>query len=319
MLDEQGDKRMNTRRIDKVGGEPICTGYKVLNWDYKATNGDGYCYADENGNIEGGIHTTDGELSKCENGLHFCKNPLDCMKFYPPVQWNKFVAVTAFGEVIDDTQDGKSVARTLRIDKVLTYNEYVAAVKTYAENVAKTNLSSDVHGGSDVYGGNHVHGGSDVYGGNYVRGGNYVHGGNHVYGGNDVRGGSDVYGGNGVYGGNDVQYCRKCEGISRCILCYDIKGARLKLFNKDISEMRFSEVRAEIFVLADDWYPKFTNAAELREKYGNGKWEETPAPAIRGRSAKEAFADMPEALVKYIKSLPEYDEAIFNAITGASE
>ena len=84
------------------------------------------------------------------------------------------------------------------------------------------------------------------------------------------------------------------------------------LFNKPITEERFNEVNEKL----GDWYPKFTNAEELKEKYGNGEWRATPAPAITGRTAKEAYAEMPTELVEYIKSLPEYDDEIFGKITG---
>lgn len=82
------------------------------------------------------------------------------------------------------------------------------------------------------------------------------------------------------------------------------------LFNRPISKDRFSDVWEKIA----DWYPRFTNAEELREKSG-GDWSATPAPMISSRMAKEAYAEMPDDLRAYIKSLPEYDDAIFRAIT----
>ena len=87
------------------------------------------------------------------------------------------------------------------------------------------------------------------------------------------------------------------------------------LFNKPITEERFDEVNKKL----GGWYPKFTNAEELKEKYGNGEWCATPAPAISGRTAKEAYSEMPTELVEYIKSLPEYDDEIFRKITGADD
>ena len=87
------------------------------------------------------------------------------------------------------------------------------------------------------------------------------------------------------------------------------------LFNKPITEERFNEVNEKLC----GWYPKFTNAEELKEKYGNEEWRATPAPAIMGRAAKEAYAEMPSGLVEYIKSLPEYDDEIFRKITGADD
>ena len=87
------------------------------------------------------------------------------------------------------------------------------------------------------------------------------------------------------------------------------------LFNKPITKERFNEVNEKL----GGWYPKFTNAEELKEKYGNEEWRATPAPAITGRTAKEAYAKMPTELVEYIKSLPEYDDEIFRKITGADD
>ena len=37
---------------------------------------------------------------------------------------------------------------------------------------------------------------------------------------------------------------------------------------------------------------------------------------IKGREDAEAYADMPQKLIDYIKALPEYNAKIFKAITG---
>ena len=87
------------------------------------------------------------------------------------------------------------------------------------------------------------------------------------------------------------------------------------LFNKPISVERFNKISNRL----SGWYPNFTNAEELRQKYGDGKWESTPAPVIVGRTAQEAYAEMPEELIAYVKSMPEYDDEIFRKITGADD
>ena len=105
------------------------------------------------------------------------------------------------------------------------------------------------------------------------------------------------------------KFCSKCDGISRCIFCCGVSG-KLMIFNKPVTEDRFEEV----WYALGDWHPDFTNAEALKEKYG-GAWKSTPASLISGRSAKEAYAEMPEALRAYIKTMPEYDEELFRAIT----
>jgi len=40
---------------------------------------------------------------------------------------------------------------------------------------------------------------------------------------------------------------------------------------------------------------------------------------FKARTKKEAYSTIPQAAIDYIKSLPEYNEAIFNQITGRVE
>ena len=41
-----------------------------------------------------------------------------------------------------------------------------------------------------------------------------------------------------------------------------------------------------------------------------------PAPRIEGVDDKTAYKDMPEKLIEYFKSLPEFNAEIFTEITG---
>ena len=88
------------------------------------------------------------------------------------------------------------------------------------------------------------------------------------------------------------------------------------LFNKLVTVERFEEVKSTINKFANDWYPDFTNAEELRAKSDGQKWEATPADRIKGRNETEAYADMPAELEAYIKYLPEFDAEIYKEITG---
>ena len=52
-----------TYRLDSIDGkEPLAEGYKIFNWDWTGADPE-YVYADADGNVEGSIHTVDGELS----------------------------------------------------------------------------------------------------------------------------------------------------------------------------------------------------------------------------------------------------------------
>jgi hypothetical protein len=100
-----------TRRIEKVEGDPLATGYKILNWDW--TGSGGYCYADENGNVEGSIHTVDGSLDPVPLGTAFLqKIRLIALIFYGPEPWdNRFVKVSAFDEVVDHNKKKRCVVQ----------------------------------------------------------------------------------------------------------------------------------------------------------------------------------------------------------------
>lgn len=102
----------------------------------------------------------------------------------------------------------------------------------------------------------------------------------------------------------------ECEGISKSIFCYK-KSGKLMAFNKRITEERFDEIYETLNSF--EWYPKFNNAEQLKGKLG---WHETNIPAIVGVDNKTAWSSMPEEMLNYIKSLPEYNEKIFNKITG---
>ena len=272
-----------TKRIDPPeldGKEPLATGYKIFNYDWSA-NGN-YMYADEDGNVEGSVHTVTGRLDMCGNGLHFCKNPLDCMRYQTLIQWNKFAYVEAYDEIKEG--DDKCCARTLQIVKVLSFDEMIKAIKEFQLNAENENIDSGIRYGSGI---------------NYGWGINY---------GSGINYGRGINSGSGINGG---KFIHKCEGLSKCILCAGIKGGYMLIFNKPVTEERFNVVWNKL----SSWFPNFTNAEELKKKYGNGEWESTPATQIRGRSVKEAYSEMPQEMIEYIKSMPEYDEAIFKAIT----
>ena len=82
-------------------------------------------------------------------------------------------------------------------------------------------------------------------------------------------------------------------------------------FNKRITEERFDEIYETLNSFG--WSPKFNNVEQLKGKL---EWYETNIPAIESVDNKTAWSSMPEEMLKYIKSLPEYDEKIFNKITG---
>ena len=76
---------------------PVAEGYKIFNNDWTADQS-GYDFKDPvTGKAVGTVHRVGGKIVCCENGFHFCENPLDCLTYYPMVQWNKFAKVRGYG------------------------------------------------------------------------------------------------------------------------------------------------------------------------------------------------------------------------------
>ena len=163
------------------------------------------------------------------------------------------------------------------------------------------NVSYGVNRSNSVYSSYSVNSSNGVdwsYGVDWSNGVGWSNGVNWSYGVSESNGVNKSYG------------ILECEGISRAIFCYK-KSGKLMAFNKRITEKRFDEIFAELNSFG--WYPKFNNAEQLKGKL---EWHETNIPAIESVDNKTAWSSMPKKMLKYIKSLPEYDEKIFNKITG---
>ena len=274
---------METHRITEKeieGMKPLAVGYKIFKPDWKANNG--YCYADENGEVLNSIHTVEGNISECRWGLHFSKKPQDCFNFYESVQWNRFAKVEAYGECFDSDNGDKSVAKTIKIVKTYTFNEFIGLIQQ--------SLQSN--------GVNKSEGVNRSYGVNESNGVNCSNGVNESYGVNESNGVNLSYG------------IAKCDGVSRSIFCYK-KSGTLYLFNKKTTQERYNEVMSKIQTFC--WYPKFNNAKELK---GNREWFETNIPDIVSVPNEVAWSFMPKDMKGYLQSLPEYSEKVFNKVTG---
>lgn len=123
---------------------------------------------------------------------------------------------------------------------------------------------------------------------------------------NGVVKSTGVYMCNGVY---DCYGVRACEGISKSIFCYKATG-KLLLFNKEISEERFEELK-NWFAFAHT--PRYNNARKLSKK---GDWGKANISNLKPVDNKTAWADFPKEWEEFARSLPEFDEEIYNKIIG---
>ena len=93
------------------------------------------------------------------------------------------------------------------------------------------------------------------------------------------------------------------------------KPRTYSIFGKTVTKARFEDVQVKLFGLLNGWKPTFNNLKSLYLKSG-GEWTRTPIPNAKEISKQEAWADMPKVAIEYIKSLHEYDAAMFDEITG---
>ena len=89
---------------------------------------------------------TEPEAIPCERGMHFCKNPLDVLKFYHPVSNigipNEYAEVEALEEPVTD-DNIKFCTTKLKVVRKLSLDEFIQAGINYAlehnQNVKKSN------------------------------------------------------------------------------------------------------------------------------------------------------------------------------------
>ena len=114
---------------------------------------------------------------------------------------------------------------------------------------------------------------------------------------------------------NDGWGIDNCFGVDSAIFAANKKRV-WTLFNKEVSKEKFEKVwdKLNSFV----WYPKFNNAFEFYIQKGNN-WKKVPANLIKKVTKKKAWSDIPKEMEDYLKSLEEFDEKIFNQITGRND
>ena len=105
--------------------------------------------------------------------------------------------------------------------------------------------------------------------------------------------------------------------VDREIFCAD-KKRTFNIFWIEVEEIRFNKVFSEINNLNNWWFPKFNNAFDLLDEHW--EWSKVPVLDIKSKLGNweepyEAWKDMPQETIDYIKSLPEFNPDIFKRVT----
>ena len=144
-----------------------------------------------------------------------------------------------------------------------------------------------------------------VYGSDGVSWSNGVNASNGVYRSDGVNRSDGVYNSFGILNSCGVDHA----------LFWANKPRQCTIFGVKVSEDRFSEVYRTLMTKLNGWRPTFNNIKALYLADGSD-WKLTPMHNVQGLSRKEAWADMPKAAIAYVRSLPEFDAAMFEEITG---
>ena len=94
-------------------------GYKVFNSDWTCLGKQYSCP---------GVFEQDGKLELCKNGIHFCKELLECFNYYNFDSDNHVAEVEAIGEIIEDKDKSKCCTNKLKIIRELTWEEILKRV-----------------------------------------------------------------------------------------------------------------------------------------------------------------------------------------------
>lgn len=89
-------------------------GYKALDMEMKAVNGNGMQYE------MGRLYSVEGEVIPCKNGFHFCKS-IEEINGYYNIADSKIFEVEAYGQVIK--HGNKYVAEKIRLRREFTKEE----------------------------------------------------------------------------------------------------------------------------------------------------------------------------------------------------
>lgn len=93
------------------------------------------------------------------------------------------------------------------------------------------------------------------------------------------------------------------------------KPREYSIFGKPVTQERFTEVQKALYEKLNSWQPVFNNIKALWLDNGQD-WKLTPVCDAEEIQKADAWRDMPEKAVEYVKSLPEFDAAMFEEITG---
>jgi hypothetical protein len=163
----------------------------------------------------------------------------------------------------------------------------------YGNGVNNSDGINDSEGINDSNGINYSEGITNSNGINYSRKIDNSHGINNSYGINNSSGINSSDRINNSRGINNSMFIENCNGVSNELFNAN-KKKTYKIFNRIVTENRFNEVI--VMLRSFNLRPDLNNSYKLKKE--------------------DAYKKMPEKMLMYIRSLPEFNSEIFFEITG---
>jgi hypothetical protein len=263
----------------------------------------------------GKVYEIDTPIKMCCNGFHFCKDIKNVLMYHPILKWTAVAEIEVIGKIIE--KDNKCVTSKIKIIRMLSYEELHNKL---IESLDESILANNSRAVNNSYGVNNSNGISMSDGVKYSCGivnSNDVSNSRGVNDSYSVNDSISVYDSKGVIHSNGVINSYgiiNCNGISGHFFAANMPVKKF-LFQKEVSEKRYYKVVNKFKKISNNFIPEFTNIHSLYLK-NNSDWKSTPIQAMEEISKKEAWRNLPQEAIDYLKSLPEFDANIFYEVTG---
>ena len=119
---------------------------------------------------------------------------------------------------------------------------------------------------------------------------------------------------NGSYGVDESFGILNSCGVDHALFLAN-KPRQYTIFGVEVSKDRFNEAHRTLMAKLNGWRPTFNRIKALYLANGSN-WKLTPIQNAQEINKEEAWADMPKEAIAYVRSLPEFDAAMFEEITG---
>lgn len=257
----------------------VVNGYKVFNSDWTCRDKQYACPGKFEENIE---------LDVCHNGMHFCKNAIDCFNYYRFNSSNRVAEVIAYGEIKE--KGNKCCTNKLKIVRELSWYEVLDIVNT-GENCTGMGNSGNWNTGdyNDGYHNSGDNNSGNWNSGNYNSGnlnsGNW-NGGN--YNSGDCNSGSYNSGDCNIGNWNSGDWNK----INYSNGCFNTIEPKIKFFNKE-SNLTY-----------EDWLQ--SDAKKILKEI----------PTEDYKYAQDWWNRLEDTYKQIILDIPNFDREIFKEITG---